>query len=39
METKNKKELRRDQEDQNYLDAWKSGNIQNDLSFAEDDNY
>ena len=33
---KNQKKL---QEDRNYLDAWASGNIQNDLSFAEDNQY
>ena len=30
------KKQQREQEDRNMLNAWRSGNIQNDLCFAED---
>ena len=30
------KKQEREQENRNYLNAWKSGNIQNDMCYAED---
>lgn len=33
------KKAKRNMQNRNYLEAWRSGNIQNDLSFAEDNNY
>lgn len=33
------KKQQKENEDRNYLSAWKSGNIQNDLDFSEDNNF
>lgn len=35
---KTNKRLERKQEDQNMLNAWKAGNVQNDQCYAEDNN-
>jgi len=33
------KEVQREKEDHAYLEAWKSGNLQTDLDYAEDSYY